>query len=240
MATMTGAQFIAYVRLLTLDTNSSNYGLTDAQLVLMSNDALTRWYDVVEPRVKWLTPTALGGASLATNAISFTTTPVDIQEILSCFLSSAASATDGAQLEKVEPNDIFALNNQGDAAATPTRYAVMRAATATAADVGKWTVFFHPKSPGPTTSTTHISAIVKTAPPAVIASTPSTEIIDVSEAGGYTLARIVAARAATLLGRDERFVGMLMQGVPEDIQQSMMMATSSTATPRTRVNEKAV
>lgn len=213
MAVLTTANAVLHARLLALDTSTVQPGLTDAQYLSLLNEAYLRWFEAIEPRIKWYTPTQAGLNGIAAGTYQKTTTPVDIADILQLCLASGATAADGKALERVEPHAMLKKIAEETTQGVVARWSAVRLTTSTDADIGKWSITFHPIP----AATTNLSLIVKTAPALLVSGSVNP---DVSEQAAYTLARIVAARAAAALGRDGEFIQNIVQPIPDDIRQS--------------------
>lgn len=231
MAVLTVANIILHSRILALDTSTTEPGLTDAQYTSLFNEAYLRWVEAIEMRPKFLTPTAAGLASVAASTKSVVLSDATVYEPLQIHKVSGSSATTGTPLERVEPHVILALLD-GASNGTTAKWAAIRTPATSSADIGKWTVYLYP----PPDATAHFSLVARCYPAVLTTSdTP-----DVSEPSAYTLARIVAVRAATALGRDGDFLSAIAQPIPDDIKSAFGIVRSTSTKPVERGMEAAV
>ena len=77
-------------------------------------------------------------------------------------------------MERIEVNEMLRLLKDETTTGTPTKYALMRDATATPSSVGKWRIFVHPISDGNGASGWHTSVICRKYPTALDAATVTT------------------------------------------------------------------
>src|SRR5438445_7333263 len=126
--------------------------LTAADMTTFINEAGNWYYTTYADRVRHDTA-ATTGLTIAGATFSGTTTPAVYAKLLGATREAANNTTDGTELERVTPEELFALRRAFGASGTPTRWAAWRNAAVTAAGVesprpgttrGQWTVLLHP------------------------------------------------------------------------------------------------
>lgn len=210
------------------DLDSANYGISQAILWRVWNDAYVNLKVHTEDRVRDLTATA-SGLTLAANDTAKTITAVNIRRILHAFRASTAGGTVPiAELERLEPWEVQ-LAQLNDATAGPvTAYGAFRVGTAVVADVGKWT-FMPWRIP---TATTYILLRVEVEPTRL---TTGTDSPDLTEVEAYATIHAAAAICARRLRRPSAMIEELWGRVPEAMQAAL--GRQDAAEPRRRPQE---
>lgn len=201
----------ALARRLYVDTDSTDPALAAADLTALINEAYLKWCEAVEPRYQVGTLFAVSGASLsaASNAA--------VAEIGA--LTTGTPGTTFRTIEQVDYNTIQdKVSEDGTTTSdVPQMCALQRNQTDVEANMNYWTLYVWPKS----VAGYNVTAQYRKTPAAL---SSGTDEPDMSEEARYTLARIVAATAAYLVGEGPEFVATILQPVPEHIQSAMGVA----------------
>lgn len=213
-----------HARILYQDTSTASPALTDAQLASLINEKYAWYKEEVDPRTLWVNHTDLFGAATAISSAKATTSATNYRKVLALMVASDATALDlAAPLERVEMNE---LGDYGTAAT----YALSRQQlTSTAADNGKWTVYF-----GAAPSSVRYTAFVIKE---VTALSADADVPELSDHESYMVARMAATDAARLSGRNE-MVQEIMAPLPQGIRDAMTTAMAAKK-PRQRTTEDA-
>lgn len=219
MAVLTKAQVLTQARILYVDSDTTDPANSDTILGAIYDEKARQYLELVEPRYKRLSATASG--LTLTGAYNATTSAVNIAEIVSAFYdASGASTVVGTEMERVPMGEIQqSLQELNFDVATggnerPYRWNAVRVQTDTDADKGKWQFWLNQKHDNSAGATLFVILHARLDP-------TDTDPLDISEAGSYTLARIVAAEAARLIGEDQEFIAGILAPVREDILQKM-------------------
>lgn len=195
------------------------------------NEAYVEWMATLQDRPRLL---SAGTSGLVTSSGTrfYTLSVTTIREILGLFRSASGGSTVPlGELEWLEPHEHQEEYEASQALATPAYWTAWRLdAAATAADVGKWSVGFHPT---PTAADSYILRVL-VEPTALSGSTDKPDVTDVE---AYALGRVAAARLALSMGRDDGFIAQLWQGVPERMQ-AVFRSQEKSKGPRPRPEER--
>lgn len=203
---------IALARRLYVDTDTTDPALSTADLTALINEAYLKWHESVEPRYQ--TGVAFVVGATAVSAMSNANTYAEFGA-----LTVGSVGSTYRTIEQVDYNTIQdKLSEDGSTTSdVPQMCSLRREQTDTEANQGLWTVNVWPRS----AAGYNITAQYRKTPAALSAGTDEP---DVSEEARYTIARIVAATAAYLVGEGPDFVATILQPVPEHIQSAMGVA----------------
>lgn len=224
MSSLSLANLTLHARLLAQDTSTSSPALQDSQYYSLINEKYAWYKEVVDPRTTWVNHTQLTGSGGGVSSKSFKTSDTNYRKILALLPETSSSSTDLASpLERVE------LNELGDFS-TSSYYALSRQQlTSTAADNGKWTIYF-----GAAPATQFYSAwVIKE----VTALSSGSDVPELSDHEGYMVARMAAAEAARLAGRTE-MVDQILAPLPQEVRDALQTA-QNVKKPRGRLMEDA-
>ena len=220
---------IADMRLWTLDTDSSDPGNTDAQLVQWLNDRYKTWWALYEERPEWFSPLSSNSltakfpiALVAGTPPSYErqiTIPASVAKIHGVAPATAYNYLGGQdQLAQVGP--MCKLKDYGAMVARiqnepvwPTQWPdtafvsiVSRSDATTVVRLGM--------APWPSDGGYAIAALLLTYYPAALALSAMADGMLLNPSSARQVVRLASADAAMALGRDAAFVGQIIQSVP--------------------------
>lgn len=211
-----------------MDSDST---IGDAELTREINVTLDQWMARLDDRPRELNATTTGLTASAGVRRYPVGNSVAIRQPLRLFTSSSAgSTTPVAELEWLEPHELQAEFEADQSNGTPTYWTAWRVGTATAADVGKWTVALHPPPSGSLFYV--LRALVE---PTALSG--GTDVPDVTAMEAHGICDVVAARVATRMGREPEFVDAIVADIPEAMRTAFDLHRAASG-PRERPQEK--
>lgn len=216
---MTLTNSLLYTRQLYADTDTTNPALSDAELTRILNENYIRFRDHFSPRWVWESATTLTGTlAQADRKVTFGLTT--IAEIKLVFVETAVGNVAGTPMTKDDLSRILTLQDADTTQAQPRIFALLRAGTFTAANIGKWTVYFWPIP----NQAYYLSALVRYE---VTELAVGADKADVTDGEMYTICRLAAADAALISGRPVELVQGILAPVPEKMKSHLALAVRS-------------
>lgn len=213
MAVLTLADLETRVRADIRDEDSSSYAISQAEVYRLINRAYVIVRGTDDTRVKVI-PASVTGLTLLTNEYEKTiAASVGVRRVLELWESTPASGTFiSAKLERLQPWELRTLEQVTQE--QPKYYSVSRAGTATAADVGAWTVTFHDVNNA--TRYYCIRALVEPTPLST-----GTDKPDVDDLSCYAIADIAASVAARINGLEAAYVASIDARIPQAFKPAL-------------------
>ena len=208
-----------------LDTDSSNRALDPTTLTRILNRVLVQWKGAQDDRVYTISAVSSGATTSAADTASVLLTPTNIRRILHVYpgTGGASVAFGGPALARMEPWEVRAMqwedNTQLASSAFASHYALTRAATTTAASVGKWNLHLW-RLPDATTRYYVLEYLAD-----VTALSGSTDKADTTEAEDQMLCDMAAVIGARRLGRPDEFIADIAGRISAE-QQAIIAAVA--------------
>lgn len=213
---------LLYTRQLYADTDTTNIGLSDAQLTRFLNENYIRLRDTFSPRWQWVNSNGLNGA-VAAGGKSISIQSTTIAEIKQLFVESGANrATDkkGTPMTRDEIGRVLTLQKSETTQAKPRIYALQRVGSTDPASIGYWIAYIWPIS----NTDYGISGMIRSE---VTELSGATDKPDVQDGEAYTICRLAAADAALITGRPLELVQSILGPVDEKLKSHLTVAVRS-------------
>lgn len=207
---------IGQTRALYVDVDPVDPAHDDSVITARLNENYLLYSLKVEKRVTPQTATQSGFSLTVANAGIAESTPLNWYEVVEAYRAASAATAYGTPIEIVKVQDVLRLRASDPTPGIPAKIAFTRLASASSANIGKWTAYAYPIP-----DQTYYAGTLVRAWPTELASAADTP--DLTELAAYTIARIAAAQLAAAVGEDETFIRHILAPIPDETLELMGM-----------------